>query len=132
MSHISWTPDLELTVLRTDFALCRAALHLQLTTELVTAAAGADSAAALVSMWEHAGATALQQAIVCSSELLTVLSDCDAELVTGERRAWPPYSCDATENLQTPLEFSTKRASHSRLDVCRDSNSRCTCEALTP
>lgn len=54
----------------------RAALHLQLTTELVAAAAGtASEAAPADSMWQQAGASALQHAGAWASQLLRAVSE---------------------------------------------------------
>ena len=62
----------------------RTALHLQLTTELVSAASGADAEGAPESMWQHTGASALQHAAEWSSELLAALSDFSAGALTGK------------------------------------------------
>ena len=66
-------------------ALCRAGLHLQLTTELVTsaAAAGAGDAAA-ENMWQRSGALALVGATAWALELLAALSVCGLEHPSGE------------------------------------------------
>ncbi len=75
-------------------------MHLQLTTELVSAASGADVAAP-ESMWQHTGASALQHAAEWSSELLAALSDCSAEAFTGK----------AEGQLHT-LEMPSRKATH--------------------
>ena len=66
------------------FPKCRAALHLQLTTELVTAASGTGPEAAPMSMWQHAGAFALQHSAEWSSELLAALAACKADPLPGD------------------------------------------------
>lgn len=64
-------------------AWCRAALHLQLTTELVTAAAGAGSEAGAESIWQQAGAAAMQDAVSWASRLLQSLTECDLSSASG-------------------------------------------------
>ena len=66
-------------------ALCRAGLHLQLTTELVTAAAAAGAGCAEAqSMWQRSGALAVVGATAWALELLAALSGCGLEKPSGE------------------------------------------------
>ena len=75
-------------------ALCRAALHLQLTTELVTAAAAAGAEeAATESMWQRIGSLAVRHAIAWGLGLLTALSGCGLERPSGEATACPHPHC---------------------------------------
>ena len=77
-------------------ALCRAALHLQLTTELVTTAAatGAEGTAT-ESMWQRTGALAMQDATAWALDLLAALSGCVLEHPSGEATAYPHSHCIA-------------------------------------
>lgn len=71
-------------------ALCRAALHLQLTTELVTAAAAAGAEdSATESMWQHTGAQAIQDATAWALDMLAALAGCGLERPLGEATACP-------------------------------------------
>ena len=77
-------------------ALCRTALHLQLTTELVTAAAAAGAeGVATESMWQRTGALAIQDAAAWALELLAALSGCGFERPSGEASACPHLHCIA-------------------------------------
>ena len=87
----------------------RTAMHLQLTTELVSAASGADAKGAPESMWQHTGASALQHAAEWSSELLAVLTDCSAEALTGEaepRVHEMRYASQSCSSSQCPVTES--------------------------
>ena len=74
--------------------LCRAGLHLQLTTELITAgaAAGAEGAAA-ESMWQRSGALAVVGATAWAGELLAALSGCGLGRPSGEATTRPHPQC---------------------------------------
>ena len=72
-----------LELCKSFLATCRVALHLQLTTELIAAASGAASEAAPESMWQQAGASALQHAAEWSLQLLAALSDGSANSPKG-------------------------------------------------
>ena len=74
--------------------LCRAGLHLQLTTELITgaAAAGAEGAAT-ESMWQRSGALAVQCTTAWALELLAALSGCGPGHASGEAIACPHPHC---------------------------------------
>ena len=67
------------------------ARQLHLTRDLFSAASEAGPEAEAESMWQHAGALALQRAAEWAAELLAAVTDCRTASLTGAGRIRPSH-----------------------------------------